>query len=338
MRGFSAEKWRAWHRKRGERYRWIKAMPCGCEDVRTCAVCDRGGRVYLEQTLPEAARALVHRSQHAVEDEKYGLIPAGSTEISVMPDEAYPDRLDRIILLDRRIVAREKPRRGQEAADVFIRTPVATVGEVRRAGVVYRPTIDYSVTATGIEWHDIHRPLPGATYLYGPTAPLVRGEGDADVLPELPFGVTHVYLGLHLYLQGVDYEIGDGLITWLGEAEPSEGATYTLAGFSSLLRASTPGADTDTPQPPAVIDDATVLRDADIIYRRSVDWEERDGSVFWFPPHPAAGESYAVEYRYHPTYEFLRTEAQVPRPDKTGTAMPLRGLLVEQLPLEAGEE
>jgi hypothetical protein len=173
-----AEKWRARHRQRGERYRWFKALRCGCESPRQCAQCDADGRVYIEQAMPVKARALVHSTQTEMTDKEFGVFPQGSTMISVMPDESPLVRLDRVVLTERRRTVRAEVTRGATSAgtgnsDAFIHAPVVAITDVRKGATVYALDVDYVLTESGLTWLGSNKPANGerfaVEYAYTPT-------------------------------------------------------------------------------------------------------------------------------------------------------------------------
>ncbi len=165
MPAFNPEHYRVLHRKRGERYRWFRAMPSGLStaELREFEGAERDGHIYVEQSIPDDARALVSQTTEEVQSEEYGLFPVGSTRISVMPDESYFGRLDKIILTDRRFVSRVVLTRGATALDVLPRGYVQSITEVRRGTTVYVQGVDYQMDASGVTWLD-NAPTVGETY------------------------------------------------------------------------------------------------------------------------------------------------------------------------------
>src|SRR5687768_11163127 len=57
---------------------------------------ERNNRLYIEQTLDSAVRALAYRTERQLYDAEFGTIEIGSTAISVIPSEVEFARLDRV--------------------------------------------------------------------------------------------------------------------------------------------------------------------------------------------------------------------------------------------------
>jgi len=172
-----ADRWRARHRKRGERYRWLKAFRCSCanpqtnEFSRNCPLCEKGRR-YVEQTMGSEVRALVHGTTLAMDDEEFGVMPVGETQISVMPDESYLMRMDKVILPDRYLPERVVLKRGAGATDALPKSPVVAIVDVTKDATNYAAGVDYQRTGNAIEWIG-SAPSAGSNYAveftYNPT-------------------------------------------------------------------------------------------------------------------------------------------------------------------------
>ena len=172
-----ANRWRVRHRRRGERYRWLKAFRCSCanpatnEFLRNCPLCEKGRR-YVEQTLNSAVRALVHSTTEAMDDEEFGLLPVGETQISVMPDESFLQRMDKVILPDRWLPERVVLNRGTGASDELPKSPVVSIVDVTQDATVYVAGVNYQRTGNTIQWLS-GAPASGSNYAveftYSPT-------------------------------------------------------------------------------------------------------------------------------------------------------------------------
>jgi hypothetical protein len=146
----TAGDFRAQHQQHGERYRWFKAIPVA--NWREVEGAGRDGNLYIEQTLPEDARAFMHQTEVDFEDGELGLIPKGTSAISVMPDEAFLKRGDRISLPERRLPMIQLVTRGTGDADALLWTPVKSIIEVTLNGVAFTLGTDYQLLGNSIQW------------------------------------------------------------------------------------------------------------------------------------------------------------------------------------------
>lgn len=173
---FDAEKWRAWHRKRGERYAWRKAVPSSAYNPTgnsyTRGTGPQSGHYLIAQTVNNAWRALVHTTTRAVESPEFGLIEAGATEFSVMPDEVYVGRDDEITLLDRLVNGKAVLKRGAGSSDALPNAPVVSIVAVHVGETAKVAGTDYELDGDSIAWLD-NAPDEGDSYaieyLYNPT-------------------------------------------------------------------------------------------------------------------------------------------------------------------------
>ena len=160
---------------------------------------ERNQRLYIEQELESGVHCLFYQTQRNLLHPDLGMVPAGHTAISVVPDECELAYLDR-------------------------------------------------VAPTSIAWRE-------RVYLK-------RGVTDTDAL-------------LHKTVASIDSVMVDG--------DYADADAYALA--------------------------------------------ENGGGITWLANAPSAGTSYAVEYRYHPLFEFLGNEQGVMQIGKDGVLLPQRGLL-----------
>lgn len=179
--------WRARHRKRGETYTHQAALRCPHTDARSCTLCERDGYIYESQSVPSGAKILVWNSQADMQVQEFGVIPAGSTLISYMPDEMALSRLDRITLTQRGESTQERVTRGATATDALLLPPVVELLEVRDAAMVYEDGVSYQLTGNTIEW-------------------LVADEGD-PAIPQpaegTPYTVWYSYRPTYVFLGAV---------------------------------------------------------------------------------------------------------------------------------------
>lgn len=265
---------------------------------------DRTGRLYTEQlycadgtTLISAVRVMVWETTQDIEDAEFGLLPAGTTMLSVIPDEIPAARLDRFVLPDRRIVVRRVLTRGDDFDDsIFndasasIPTPVDSIVRVWRNNIVYRPEIDYTLTNNNIEWlgvtHDITR----------------ANSGDFDALPSVPspgpaqptfiFTITQVINNVTVtYNHAVDYGLtNSNAIQWLTGNRPAPGSEY-----QATVRYWPEHVDPEN----------------------SLDMD---------------GDSYGIEVAYNPVFTALGQGERTARPDVTNALLPLRFALKMEQP------
>lgn len=167
----NAEKWRARIRKVGSPFRWWKAVPV--EDPRTVTGAEENGRLYVEQTVDSAWRALLYQTEVDYEDKEFGLIAKGTAAIMVMPDEAFLSRLDRVCFTDRKQLSRGLIKRDSSSTDSLIFKPVESVVSVRQGTTVYTPGTDYNLVGDTISWlvsgaHPATGDKYSVEYLYQP--------------------------------------------------------------------------------------------------------------------------------------------------------------------------
>lgn len=195
----TAQKFREFHRRHGESFRWFKALP----------ETTGNGRSYVEQNVEARTQIMVHNTRREMQDTEFGLIAPGTTMAAVMPDEAFLGRNDRIVLVQRSMLARVL---------------------------------------------------------------LVRS-GASERLPQrYGIQVQEIRAGGSLLVAGTHYTVSGSTITW-----------KVAAGT------------------------------------------------------PAIGDSFSVEYLYQPVFEYLPLGTQMPRPDRKGVLMPLRGMLVQVVQFEDDE-
>jgi hypothetical protein len=165
------EKWRIRHRKRGERYLWFKAVrkttnsATHNEYARNKA--NAGGTdgiVYVEQAMDARWRALVHSTDKDIQDAEFGFIPAGTTSISVLPDETPLSRHDHIVLTDRRLTVAEAVRRGSGTIDVLQQSRVVSITSVNQLDGVFVQGVDYVQSGDAIEWLTNNKPALDSIY------------------------------------------------------------------------------------------------------------------------------------------------------------------------------
>ena len=175
--GLDAEVFRKLHRQRGKKYAWWKAFRCDCANPITgeadpgCALCERNGRQYIPQFVHPSFRALFDEAKEEWSDEEFGRFAVGATKISVMPDESFLARYDRIVQLEGRLVARETLKRGAGDRETVARRFVPQFIGVRQGATIYRRDIDYLLSLPydqhpQIVWLDEgDKPAPGAAYI-----------------------------------------------------------------------------------------------------------------------------------------------------------------------------
>lgn len=198
--GLTGADYRAQHQQHGQPFRWWKAWraPQGVTgpggELR-----ERNQRLYIGQTMAAGVHCLFYQTQRNIMHPELGMVPAGHTAISVLPDECELAYLDRI-------------------------------------------------APTAVQWRE--------------RAYLKRGATDTDAL-------------LHKTAAAI------GAVLLNGEyADPDN---YTLAAGGAGIR--------------------------------------------WLSGAPAAGTNYAVEYHYHPLFEFLGNEQGIMQIGKDGVPLPQRGLV-----------
>lgn len=175
---FDSAKYRRQNQKYGALLRWWKAWPCECVDVVTgerdaaCPDCEKDGRVYIEQTIPNGIdglplRALVIETAIEVNDEEFGLIEVGQTGISVNPSELPLSRGDRVSILDAQfaIVGRQTIKRASSGDfDALGQGGVAALVIVSQNNVAYTPGTQFTLNADRVQWLGATRPAAGTRY------------------------------------------------------------------------------------------------------------------------------------------------------------------------------
>lgn len=147
-----ADSYRIQYRQHGKAFRWWKAYHAEVGHVGPSGeVRERNGRVYVEQVLAPDVRCMVYQTNYDVVDETFGLIPKGSTGISVLPDECELARLDRVQLVDVLRLQRELVTR--DGANVSLLHPPIEVLRVLADGAVVSPSA-YALTANGLLWNE----------------------------------------------------------------------------------------------------------------------------------------------------------------------------------------
>lgn len=191
MGRLQTERFRAFHRARGESYRWLKASRT--DNPRGVGAAERDGRIYVEGFVDPSWKALIHQTDVAYEDKEFGLIAKGTAAISVMPDETFLARLDRVILTERRLLSRALVSRGAGLTDKLAFAPVVLLVAVRKNTTEYAPGTDYKLTGDTVEWLNGHGPGEGekysVEYTYCPTYVFIGSDrapraGDAGLLPQ----------------------------------------------------------------------------------------------------------------------------------------------------------
>ncbi len=148
-------------RVQGEQITWLKAMPCDCYDPGTNYDQQRGctkclfGYIYREQELTSGVKALVTQVRRSFLHPDLGWVLEGELICTTMPDEIALGPMDRVVLLQREMTARERIVKG---TDSLTHGDLAGVVEVSDSSGIYEAGTDYTVNlATGkISW------LPGA--------------------------------------------------------------------------------------------------------------------------------------------------------------------------------
>lgn len=171
MGRMQTERFRAFHRSRGETYRWFKAFKV--ENPRAVAGAERDGNIYEEQYVNPAWKALVHQTDRDFEDAEFGFITKGTAAVSVMPDETRLARGDRLIFPERTEMSRALVVRGEGSTDDLVFNPVASIEAVRQDTTVFVAGTDYQKNGNAIEWLGGDAPQAGekymVEYLFNPT-------------------------------------------------------------------------------------------------------------------------------------------------------------------------
>lgn len=171
MGRMQTERFRAFHRSRGEAYRWYKAYKV--ENPRAVTEAERDGNIYEEQYVNPAWKALVHQTERDFEDAEFGFIAKGAAAVSVMPDETRLARGDRLIFPERTEMSRALIVRGEGSTDDLVFKPVSSIVTVRQDTTIYVAGTDYKQTGDTVEWLDGNAPDAGekymVEYLFNPT-------------------------------------------------------------------------------------------------------------------------------------------------------------------------
>ena len=151
----------------GERFRWLKAVPSdqynpatGLNQDRTDIHSDHG-HIYLDQGI---FRGLVAEQKRDMLHPDFGWVLAGSLWLTVMADEVRFGTFDKVVLLDRTLLARERCVKGTDALGRLY--PVAVVSIADSSGT-YVQGVDYELDAAErkIRWlTGGNAPADGATY------------------------------------------------------------------------------------------------------------------------------------------------------------------------------
>lgn len=138
----------------GENVAWYKAMPCNCYDPRTNhdaqRSCDRCVHGYIYR-LQGTVRALVASQKQWAMNPELGWLKVSELSITTMPEDCRIGAFDKIVLLQRTALARERLTRGSDTMPHMM--PVRVI-EVAEGDTVFSPTSDYRVdlTARKIVW------------------------------------------------------------------------------------------------------------------------------------------------------------------------------------------
>ena len=159
-------------RQMGERFRWLSASPCTCYDPttnddreRSCGKCERG-QLYTDKG---EQRGLVASLKRSVLHPDVGWVQQGELTLTTMPDEVLFGQWDKVVLLDREALARERVRRG---GDTLPHPNPVRVLAVRDQDATYLQGRDFTFApATGeITWlTEGPTGLYSVEYLYHPT-------------------------------------------------------------------------------------------------------------------------------------------------------------------------
>lgn len=174
-------------------------------------------------------------------------------------------------------------------------TPLYLPGAATVSIPGYTYTTDYTVTNNSVTWVNGSGPSGGATYslthqYYAQTwlnnsiakppvrvvdSTIVRGGGATDTLPaaygtlypsvynSAPNGILSIKQGATTYVEGTDWTISGGVITWIGTA-PAAASTYTITFFAyrslALQQYVTNNALTQTPSMTSVASALTIAQ------------------------------------------------------------------------------
>ena len=154
--GITADDYRAQYQQHGRRLRWWKAFLCGDELIGEVIgpggeMVERNGYVYIEQVLADDVRCMLYQTKRDFFDPEFGVVPKGSTGISVLPDEIELARLDRVALTDSAWIGRDYVKRGDGEIDELVRQPVVSISQVLFNGN-FLNAANYISASNGVRW------------------------------------------------------------------------------------------------------------------------------------------------------------------------------------------
>ena len=195
----------------GERVQLLRAMPCACynpalnyDAQRGCDRCEHG---YAYQAEAEA-RGLVTQQKHSMVHPEYGLIGQSQLYLTTMPDEVNFGPFDKVVLLERTGLARERAVRGTD--ELPHATPVEVLQVADTEYAAPSPTYDegdaFDLVGATLQWASPVMVAGGALVGYGAArcegAFVVRG-GFPHVLwqigPSATYAVEYTYTATYWY-------------------------------------------------------------------------------------------------------------------------------------------
>ena len=152
--GLTAEDYRRQFRLEGEPIMWWKAFAANAGVLGPNGeVPDKGGRIYVQQTLDPVVRVMITRTTRELMDEEFGVLPKGSTAIACLPDEILLSPKDRVLLVNRRYAGRTMIVASGDATDPLPFQNIASITSVLGAsGLVSASNYAVSAAGTGITW------------------------------------------------------------------------------------------------------------------------------------------------------------------------------------------
>jgi len=178
----------------GERFRWLKAVPSDQYNPATGLNQDRQdvhsdhGHLYLDQGV---FRGLITQQKRDMMHPEFGWVLAGSLWLTTMPDEVRFGPFDKVVLLDRTQLARERCVKGEDNLGQVYPVQVLTVAD---STATYVEDVDYRLDAADrrLTWlPGGSSPADGATYaceyLYNPVYWFL---GEGMRAPRPTFGTT----------------------------------------------------------------------------------------------------------------------------------------------------
>jgi len=139
--------WRILNLQSGERVQWLKAMPCDCYDPtanydaqRSCTNCDHGW-VYRDQG---EQRALVAEQRRHILNPELGWVQFSELKLTTLEGMRIGTG-DKVVLLDRTALARERLHRGADTLPHLYPVEVLVVAD---GSTVYAAGSDYRVNLT----------------------------------------------------------------------------------------------------------------------------------------------------------------------------------------------